>query len=1112
MLVISLLGGLALELEGERLDPPARRSGQALLGYLALNPGLHARGSLASLMWPDVLDSSARASLRSALSSVRRSLGAAGDAYLTTRRDAIGLADDADLSVDVREFRALVARGQLEPAAAIGRGILLQGLEADWVEDARRDHLDRVADVLAELAAAAEESGDLRAAIRHTREQLALDPLAEAPARELMRRLAAAGDKAAALSAYARLADAFRAQLRSAPSSQTRQLAARIRAEVDEDVRAPWTPLPPPPALRIHEPSPPVGRTRELAELAATMDRARAGRGQVALVEGEPGIGKTALMARLAAAVAADASVLLGRCTRDAATPLAPFVEALRGYAAGTPPARLAADLPPAASQLAALVPELAELPLAAGAGVPELPLSESGRLARAIAETLRAASARHPLLLVIEDLHDADSATARAVSHLASELATAKLMLVVTHRAAATGAVESTLRQLRGLPYACSIELAALDAAEVGELVAAVTGQAPSPDEAAAIRRRGGGNPLFVEEIARAESAGASAAGVPERIGDLILDELARLAPATRRVLATASVLGDEFELAPLVRVAATTADRCLDALDEAVAATTLRELPHGVGRFQFRHPLVRETLYAGLTATRRAHVHLRTAEVLEELAPAGDPSAGRAVAEHLARARELAPRSKLAAATLRAGRAAEAALLHEDAAVLYRRAADLAGADPRARCELLIATGRASRRAGEPEAARAAYAVAARLAAELEAGELLAEAALGACASPDFTRQQGVDELGVTLLEQALDATPHATAALRAQLLAQLAAAQRLGGQPARVTALAEQAEELARDSGDPRALSAALDAAHAIRRGSGDPVERLALADELLELARADGDSERLALARVRRSGDLFELGDFAAVRRERSELTKLALELRQPAYLWFTKLWEATEAIFLGDAGAESLSARAYEAGRVAFGEAAELEFGAQAFWLRLEEGRLAERDPAVDARLARYAALPAVRCAFARVHAEEGRLDAAAAGLRQLVCGELSELMREPGWPLCAAVLAEVCGRVGDSEAAGVLRSALEPAAGRWATSAYGSVCLGPLSGSLALVCAAAGDGEAAARHRAAALEACAAVGAAPAAARLRRELERLASARPAAQPAATSGL
>src|SRR5690349_14756194 len=226
MLRVRVFGGLALECEGAALDPPASRRARELLAWLALHPGRHARAAVAARFWPEVLDASARASLRTTLHELRRALGPER-AGLVADRDSVAL--DAAW-VDAREAEALLAAGRAEEALAVARGELLAGLEDDWVLAARDEFRERAAAGLGALAAAAEARGDGAAAIRLTREQLALDPLSEACTRALVRRLAAAGEHAAALAAYERLRERLRLELGIAPAAETRALAAEVRA------------------------------------------------------------------------------------------------------------------------------------------------------------------------------------------------------------------------------------------------------------------------------------------------------------------------------------------------------------------------------------------------------------------------------------------------------------------------------------------------------------------------------------------------------------------------------------------------------------------------------------------------------------------------------------------------------------------------------------------------------------------------------------------------------------------------------------------------------------------------------------------------------------------
>src|SRR3954447_3159203 len=149
MLRVRLLGELQAEVDGAAVAQPASRRAWALLAWLALHPGEHARGAVAARFWPDVLDSSARASLRSALWELRRAL--ADDDALTAGRDRIALRCETDLA----EFDAHVAAGRLEAAVALHRGALLADLDDNWVLEARDEHAERLGSALARLAAAA---------------------------------------------------------------------------------------------------------------------------------------------------------------------------------------------------------------------------------------------------------------------------------------------------------------------------------------------------------------------------------------------------------------------------------------------------------------------------------------------------------------------------------------------------------------------------------------------------------------------------------------------------------------------------------------------------------------------------------------------------------------------------------------------------------------------------------------------------------------------------------------------------------------------------------------------------------------------------------------------
>lgn len=224
MLRVRLLGELQIQVDGDPVEPPASRRARGLLAWLALHPGEHARGTVAARFWPDVLDSSARASLRSAAWTLRRELGPAAEGALTAGRDRIGLRCETDLT----EFEAHIAAGRLREAVELCSGPLLAELDDDWVLEARDEHSERLAAALTRLAAGAATPQE---AMTWARRRLTLDPLDEEAARDLMRRLTAAGDRAAALAVYERLSDRLRTGLGLAPSPDTRALATGVRDE-----------------------------------------------------------------------------------------------------------------------------------------------------------------------------------------------------------------------------------------------------------------------------------------------------------------------------------------------------------------------------------------------------------------------------------------------------------------------------------------------------------------------------------------------------------------------------------------------------------------------------------------------------------------------------------------------------------------------------------------------------------------------------------------------------------------------------------------------------------------------------------------------------------------
>jgi DNA-binding SARP family transcriptional activator len=1069
MLRIRLLGELCLELEGRRLDDVASRRARSLLAWLAYHPGLHPRTRVAAVFWPDVLESSARASLRTTLATLRRELGEAASGYVLAERERVGIVEGPQLWVDVREIARLFAAGRHADALTLCRDDLLVDLDDDWVLEARQAHRERVGELLAALGEAAEAAGELEAAVTHARRRLELDPVSEDAARVLMRRLAQSGDRAAAVAAYEAFRGVLQRELGMAPSGETRALVEELRAErraPGVDVRT----LPLPHALAHGPHTPLVGRAEPLAALRAAWRQARAG-SAVVTVDGEAGSGKTRLLMELAeGARADDGRVLAGRCTEDGVVAFAPFTEALRPYVVGS-----AAALPEwVIGELCRLLPELEP-----DAGPPEgEPQDARHRLFEAVAATIGHAARQAPVLLIVEDLHWGDRATLGMLAHAIRTLSWAPLLVAGSVRYEVAGnnpALQALLGDLRRERRLKRVALAGLSEAETGALVGAWLGAPASPGLAAAIHQRTGGNPFFVEELVRhlveshpdrsAETLVAAAGvEVPEGVRSLIDRRLARLPEPAGQAVRLAALTGEEFTLADVAAAFEMSDDAVADALDAAVAAGLVDE-EASPGHYRFAHSLVREAVVAGLSSTRRALVHRRLAEALEALP--GDRRLPE-LARHLLDARPLVDAGKAARYALRAAEHATRTLAYEDAAELLARATagDLDERDP-VRAEVLLGLGDALQRMGDAPAAGRCLDEAARLARALGSGELLARAALGAAG---LTVTVGpVRDAVRALLEEALGAVAE-DSELRPRLLARLAIEIYYAPPATLRERLSGEALRAGRRAGG-RALLEALGARHVALWSPDHTEERLAIADELVAAAQAAGDREAELQGVNWRVADLFELGELDGVRAAIADHARLAADLRLPAYNWYVPMWRATLALLANRLEeAQRLSEEGARIGRSAHDDNAELLFEVQRNGIDGAAGRMGDEDYDRIRKRAEHSPAGGAWRAFLLART---LLRGEADGVARALGGEVTALASAPldaNWLYTATVLGMLSAHLGDARAAAELYPRLLPYGHRIVTVGRGCACGGSASLALGLLAATLGELPASVAH------------------------------------------
>ncbi len=337
--------------------------------------------------------------------------------------------------------------------------------------------------------------------------------------------------------------------------------------------------------------------------------------GTVLGVEGEPGIGKTRLLAELATeAEERHFLVLEGRASEgELSVPFAPFLDALDDYLASVNPRSLKPADAEGRGELARIFPSLAELAEDAGTAVQE----ERYRSHHAVRGMLEGLASQRPLLLTIDDAHWADAASLELASHLIRHRPRAPVLIAIGYRSA-----EAPERVVTELADAERLRLQPLDEGSARELVAGLGDEATVD-----ILRQSGGNPFYLEQLARgwqpaeaAAEAGADAlADVPAGVSSSIEGELARLGEPAALLLRGAAVAGEGFDPELAARAADVDDAAALPALDELLARDLVRPDPVP-RRFRFRHPIVRQAVYAAAPAGWRLGAHARVAAMLTE------------------------------------------------------------------------------------------------------------------------------------------------------------------------------------------------------------------------------------------------------------------------------------------------------------------------------------------------------------------------------------------------------------------------------------------------------------------------------------------------------------
>jgi DNA-binding winged helix-turn-helix (wHTH) protein/tetratricopeptide (TPR) repeat protein len=832
-----------------------------------------------------------------------------------------------------------------------------------------------------------------------------------------------------------------------------------------------------------------VGREAALAELDAAVRDLRAGHGGCVLVSGEPGIGKSRLLAEVGRrAAVAGARVWRGRCLElEGAPPGWPVLQVLREAVSSHSAAELRTLLGAGAPDVAEVFPELKQtLP-----DVPAAPHIGSAharfRFLDSMTRFFARAARQQPLVLLFDDLQRADAQTLRLLLFMLGQLEAAAVLVVGTLRAKYEGDETDAhlFAELTRTVSARKLELAGLTIQELAHYLQLSAGDAAPPEIVAKVHEQTAGNPLFVEAMLRGTRGGQLAR--PERaerwaglmrlsnlpgVRAAIDHHLATLPEPCRSLLASASVLGRDLPLALLAEVARLSVDLVVDTLDEATAAGVLQRTGLDTGDYRFTHALIRDALYEALPARQRAELHARAARALEARGAAWDQVELPLMAEHFLLAAPTHDGGKALTYLQRTAVAARTRMAYEDCAHHLDRALrllDLTAPNAPERMQLLLERGEALTLASELMPARAALLKAVALARTAGDSDVMVQATR-LLASPRETGH--VDTVLVELLREALSTLPHTdpqTPCLRALLAKALSYAEHHDERRELVLSALPLAFEIA----DVRLRSETLQACHEALTDPEQWRERVDIAHELDRLSRRPHD--QLARTELHAATTMYqhclEQGDMRGVEAQIQRLYALADRVRDPLVRWYAFTFSAASALVAGQPEqAERYTKQAYELREVLGESFAYHQHCVQMVAVYRLTGRVAEAEAMARDISSRYPALAGWRSVVGGIDADQGRIEPARQVLDQLLADDLAALRRDPHILSAYCPAADLCTLIGDPALAKPLYDALLPYAEQQGTVSFGGGSYGPVALPLARLALRMGDFALAARH------------------------------------------
>lgn len=787
------------------------------------------------------------------------------------------------------------------------------------------------------------------------------------------------------------------------------------------------------------------------------------------MLAGPPGIGKTQT-ARRFSDIACERGILAlwGLCReQDGMPPYWPWSQILRSLIRDRDN-QVGALSDEDRALLAAIVPELAPgSSTATHKTTDPIKLESRFPIYEAVFRFLVRCAEEQPLLLVLDNLHLADTPSLNILEFLAAELESAGILVIGTYRDVELSRkhpLSEVLRHLIGYSGYQRVRLAGLSQAEIADLAESLSGDCLPDYLIAALYDQTEGNPFYASEVIRYLidcgylGEGASlphSVLVPEGVREAIGQRLDRLTACCNELIRHAAVLGRDFLLAELVEISKQyDPDQLNILLDEALTARIIEADPTHPGLFHFSHALIRETIYDETPLTQRIRLHASVANVIE--------SAGRVVtsedlgrlAHHCFQAQMIAGSDKVVTYAQQAAEHAASIKAHEDAARYFSLAIDClqmnAVAASEKSCRLRLQLSESQRCGGDVYAAMNTARTAAMEAEALGLNRLFAQAALAAELARFGPGLPGYES--AELLNRALSKLGEADSGLRARLLSARAQALSFTENEDEIPLLVAESIQIARQSGDKLNLCRALhDSWVALRRHRDFHEQRLSYNREQLQLAIELDDMNLVAESRATLRAELLEIGEMEEFDHNFEAYRQLIVQLRQPNHAYQVEFVSTMRALLAGQLDrVPALAQRAMMKGSRVPGSDADGLYAMQMFALYRELGRLEEIKPLLLTLLDGDDAGSFWRPGLALIHAELGDLEPAAAILSDIVAGGFRSLPRDELWLTSLVFLADVCAMVRERSVADALIELLMPFAGRNVVLSAAVLCLGPV--------------------------------------------------------------